>query len=203
MGIALADRRFFPLMDEKSGGAKRVVLEPAHEGQHQVEVRLLMRGEGKELHVGSLFIEAEGEVVVDVLVRDGRLVARARSGDRQQHLNVNLSLIEEEYALPDLDLLSPEEREALEEEMRRQGDLDEDVFSEWEEGEERPRRSAGWWLLLLAGVLLGLGVAFGGAYLVYRFLLQPEPLPRLEGSLGEGLRVAAGWTGLLGSSLRR
>ncbi|ADN02724.1 hypothetical protein [Spirochaeta thermophila] len=201
VGIALADRRFFPLVDERSGGAKRVVLEPAHEGQRQVEVRLLMRDDQKELHVGSLFIEAEGEVVVDVLVRDGRLVARARSGDRQQHLNVNLSLIEEEYALPDLDLLSLEEREALEEEMRRQGDLDEDVFSEWEE--ERPRRSAGWWLLLVAGVLLGLGVALGGAYLVYRFLLQPEPLPRLEGSLGEGLRMAAGWAGLLGVSLRR
>lgn len=201
MGIALADRRFFPLVDERSGGAKRVVLEPAHEGQRQVEVRLLMRDDQKELHVGSLFIEAVGEVVVDVLVRDGRLVARARSGDRQQHLNVNLSLIEEEYALPDLDLLSPEEREALEEEMRRQGDLDEDVFSEWEE--ERPRRSAWWWLLLVAGVLLGLGVALGGAYLVYRFLLQPEPLPRLEGSLGEGLRMAAGWAGLLCMSLRR
>ncbi|MEM5948385.1 hypothetical protein WKV44_07490 [Spirochaetia bacterium 38H-sp] len=178
IGIFLADGKFFPVLDECSGGAKRLVISPVRENQERIVVSVVLRSESEERYLGSLTVESScNEAIVEMLLRNGTIFTSLSCGDSVSRLKVFLD-DSSSYSMPDLDMLSAEEKDALVDEMVVRGDVeDAGDFSEWEDDTVQKSRPWTYWVLLFAGVLLALTACLAIAYLVYVVFLRSEPAP--------------------------
>lgn len=184
IGIKIANRSYFPIIEERPEQKKRLVLTTVNDNQTSVQIDLY-RGDGKELqnalYIGSLIIDniepsSKGGPEVELILgidQEKNLTATAAdvSSGEKQSLSVSLDALDEDnlYDIPDFDIDTSFE-EDLVEELDEQEEPDEDMFAESavisEPIEREVRRSNPW--LILGLVLLGLIILGVAGYFIYR-----------------------------------
>jgi nucleoid-associated protein YgaU len=193
IGIKVADGEFYPIIEENSSAAKRLVLTTAHDNQKSVQIDVYSsssKAMADALYVGSLVVEGlepgpKGEASIEMILATdalGRIAAEAADlnapeGVPRQYLSVSLSSVEEgglglDGEPPDFELDFIEHPP--------QGLYDKNVSKEPEEARGSPRGRAKGPIVALAGALvLVLGVLYffflNDAGVAIRSRLRPGP----------------------------
>jgi len=173
IGIKLADGSFYPILEEKRVGKKKLILTTARENQRSVQIDLY-RGSGESLleavYIGSLVIEnlnpkpagsAEIELIVGIS-EEGLLNAKA--GDKEsgeyQNLSVSMDTIapQEQFDLPDLDLEGVSAPDIVREEEDRPLPEETRLYGEEEERIEAPKRRPFFLIGFIVIALLIIGI---------------------------------------------
>ena len=198
IGIKIANRSYYPIIEERPEQKKRLVLTTVNDDQSSVQIDLY-RGDGKDLqnalYIGSLIIDniepaSKGDPEVELILgidMDKNLVATAadvRSGERQS-LSVSLDALEEDnlYDIPDFDIDTTIDEDLVEdiEESEEEGEPEEEMFAESavisEPLEGEVRRSNPW--LIVGLVLLGLIILGIAGFFIYRSFSGEEIPPLL------------------------
>lgn len=193
IGIKIANRSYFPIIEERSEQKKRLVLTTVNDNQSSVQIDLY-RGDGKELqnalYIGSLIIDniepaSKGDPEVELVLgidQEKNLIATAAdvSSGQKQSLSVSLDALEEDnlYDIPDFDIdttVNEELEEELEEEPEEELFAESAVISEPIEREVR--RSSPW--LIVGLVILGLIILGIAGFFIYRGISGEEIPPLL------------------------
>lgn len=111
IGIKIADGKFYPVVKEKSGETKRLVLTTARDNQEKLHIDLYRCLSGKmsdALYIGSMVVKnlrprLKGEASIELIItstEDGDIVASAADTDtsyakERQNLAVSLEFMEE------------------------------------------------------------------------------------------------------------
>lgn len=193
IGIKIANRSYFPIIEERSEQKKRLVLTTVNDNQSSVQIDLY-RGDGKELqnalYIGSLIIDniepaSKGDPEVELVLgidQEKNLIATAAdvSSGQKQSLSVSLDALEEDnlYDIPDFDI-DTTVNEELEEELEKEPE--EELFAESavisEPIEREVRRSSPW--LIVGLVILGLIILGIAGFFIYRGISGEEIPPLL------------------------
>ncbi|MFP4563802.1 MAG: Hsp70 family protein [Spirochaetia bacterium] len=189
IGIKIANRSYFPIIEERAEQKKRLVLTTVNDNQSSVQIDLY-RGDGKELqnalYIGSLIIDniepaSKGDPEVELVLgidQEKNLIATAAdiSSGQKQSLSVSLDALEEDnlYDIPDFDI-DPTVNEELEEEPEEEMFAESAVISE-PIGRE-VRRSSPW--LIVGLVILGLIILGIAGFFIYRSISGEEIPPLL------------------------
>jgi hypothetical protein len=205
IGIKIANRSYYPIIEERSDQKKRLVLTTVNDDQSSVQIDLY-KGDGKDLqnalYIGSLIIDniepaTKGDPEVELILgidRDKNLIATAAdvSSGEKQSLSVSLDALEEDnlYDIPDFDIDTTinedlveeiEEREEEYEEEEYEEEPEEEMFAESavisEPIEREVRRSNPW--LIVGLVILGLIILGVAGFFIYRSFSGEEIPPLL------------------------
>ncbi|MDR1108628.1 MAG: LysM peptidoglycan-binding domain-containing protein [Spirochaetaceae bacterium] len=126
IGIKLANREFYPVLEENSSGKERLVLTTVHDDQTSVQIDLYksqLKTMADAVYIGSLVIEdifprPQGVPSVELLLSatpEGEIIAEAvdldaREGGERYRLNISLASLEdnkEDILVPDFELEAP------------------------------------------------------------------------------------------------
>ena len=202
IGIKIANRSYFPIIEERPEQKKRLVLTTVNDDQSSVQIDLY-RGDGKELqnalYIGSLIIDniepaSKGDPEVELILgidQEKNLTATAAdvSSGEKQSLSVSLDALEEDnlYDIPDFDIDTTIDEEFIEEteedgeEEEYEEEPEEEMFAESaviaEPIEREVRRSNPW--LIVGLVILGLIILGIAGFFIYRGLSGEEIPPLL------------------------